>query len=450
MALIANRLIAPLAASRVAVAETLLLPALTVGLGIWLNPLDPLGARAAFPWAWFAPVVLALRYGPFAGLFGGLLYVLAWFALQHLGFFQDQFPKLFFLGGLIAVMLCGEFSSIWRARVRRAEAMQIYLDQRLEFLTHQHYLLRLSHDRLEQDLISRPVSMRDALSAMRALVGRVHGTEALPGGSTLLRLLAQYCQLEQAGLFAIRDGIPEPHPASFIGQSFQLQRDDQLVKFALANERLCHVETPGVAAPATPNVIAAPMISNDDRLYGVLVVARVPFFALHDEMLQTLNLLLGYYTDGLDARATAQPVLLRFPDCPVDFAFELQRLWRIRTASGVKSAMVALMFAPRPGYDDLAMQMRRQQRSLDVTWLIGAGARSVLVTLMPLSSTVGAEGYLNRIEEWVKRQTAGDFASAGISSRVFLVDELAPVPLLQQLIETCDVPREARTVGAGA
>ena len=348
MPLIANRLIAPLAANRIAVAESLLLPALAIGLGIWLHPLDPLWARSAFPWSWFAPIVLALRYGPFAGLFGALCFVLAWFGLRHVNFVQGEFPKLYFLGGLIAVMLCGEFSSIWRARVRRAEAMQIYLDQRLEFLTHQHYLLRLSHDRLEQDLISRPVSMRDALSAMRALVGQEHGTEALPGGSTLLRLLAQYCQLEQAGLFEVRDGVPQTNAASSIGQTFDLRIDDPLVKFALANERLCHVETPGLDTN-TRNVIAAPMISNDDRLFGVLVVARVPFFALHDEMLQTLNLLLGYYTDGLDARATAQPVLQQLPDCPVDFAFELQRLWRISFTDSPRPALWRMLAsASRP------------------------------------------------------------------------------------------------------
>lgn len=49
----------------------------------------------------------------------------------------DAFPKLPFLGGLILVMLVGEFSSLWLARTRRAEAIQIYLDQRLEHLTRQ-------------------------------------------------------------------------------------------------------------------------------------------------------------------------------------------------------------------------------------------------------------------------------------------------------------------------
>ena len=44
--------------------EIVLLPLIAVGLGIILNPEDPLWIHASFPWVWFAPVVLALRYGP--------------------------------------------------------------------------------------------------------------------------------------------------------------------------------------------------------------------------------------------------------------------------------------------------------------------------------------------------------------------------------------------------
>mgnify|MGYP001161937487 FL=1 len=138
--------------------EILLLPLAAVVIGSAVNPEDPLLTAAAFPWAWFAPIILALRYGPLAGLGGAGILLAAWLVLSTGQY--DTFPKLFFLGGLILVMLVGEFSSLWLARTRRAETMQIYLDQRLEHLTHQHYLLRLSHDRLEQDLISRSCDRR--------------------------------------------------------------------------------------------------------------------------------------------------------------------------------------------------------------------------------------------------------------------------------------------------
>ena len=157
--------------------EIVLLPLIAVGLGIILNPEDPLWIHASFPWVWFAPVVLALRYGPLAGMGAAGILLLTWLGLntgQH-----DSFPKLPFLGGLILIMLIGEFSSLWVARTRRAETVQVYLDQRLEYLTHQYYLLRLSHDRLEQDLISRPMAMRDALKTLRDISASDHDRKNL-------------------------------------------------------------------------------------------------------------------------------------------------------------------------------------------------------------------------------------------------------------------------------
>ena len=84
-------------------------------------------------------------------------------------------------------------------------------DQRLEHLVRQYYLLRLSHDRLEQELIGRPMSMRDALSTLQEVGSTTQGPEAL------LRLLAQYCQLETAGLYAAVDDRVHLTPLASLG-----------------------------------------------------------------------------------------------------------------------------------------------------------------------------------------------------------------------------------------
>jgi hypothetical protein len=445
------RIAAPLAAGYTAAVESFLLPALIIGAGIWLNPLDPLWVRAEFPWSWLAPLVLALRYGPFSGLLGALILLAAWFGLQPLGFVRGDFPKLYFLGGLLVVMLCGEFSSIWRARVRRAEGMQLYLDQRLDNLTHQHYLLRLSHDRLEQDLIARPMSMRDSLTALRRLAAEVAGQEPLPGAAGFLRLMAQYCQIDSAALYAARDGAPVTPALAHVGRDFELDRGDPLVSNALKQGRIIHLQSDaGAGGPRSHYLLAAPLTGSDGAHHGLLVVQRMPFFALNDETLQTVALMLGYYSDGLDARATARPVLDAVPDCPLEFGFELMRLWRIRQEAGVKSAIVALSFSPRTGYEDLPYAIRRQQRALDVTWLIEVEPVRVLATLMPLASLPGAEGYLSRIEGWYRQQSGLELAAAGVSAHILEVDQVEPVALIQRMLRTCHVPDQARPVGSGA
>ena len=107
-----NRALQPSLSPSAIIAETVFLTLFSVALGIWINPLDPLWTQSSFPWAWFAPVILALRYGPFPGLGGAVVLFVAWFAFYLSGWLGGEFPKINFLGGLILVMLCGEFSSL--------------------------------------------------------------------------------------------------------------------------------------------------------------------------------------------------------------------------------------------------------------------------------------------------------------------------------------------------
>ncbi len=421
-----------------ALTETLALPVLALALAFWLNPLDPFFLRSQFAWVWLGPVLVALRYGPMPGLAGSVIVFAAWFLFGELGVALGALPKLYFLGWLITVMICGEFSSLWRGRVRRAESVQAYLEQRLEYLTHQHYLLRLSHDRLEQDLISRPVSMRDALVSLRALASASSPVPThLPGASELLRLVAQYCQIERAALVAVdAAGLPDVSSPIHLGAGFDVDPSDALIAFALERRRLGHVALDEErAGSGSRYLVVAPLSDMRGAIHALLVVESMPFFALHDETLQMLNLLLGYYADGLSVSELAAPVRAEFPECPVDFAFELSRMWHVRLDSGVSSALVTLEFPPDTQDEDLALQISRMQRSLDVVWLFRHSTGARLITLMPLAGSAAVEGYLARIDNWLTLHRSGGLDESGVGSRIHMLDELEPAALLARILK---------------
>lgn len=436
---------------RVIAAETLLLPMLMVALGLWLNPLDPLWLKSSFPWLWLAPLILALRYGPLPGIGGSAVLLVAWFAFQARGWVAPEFPKLNFLGGLITIMLCGEFSSLWLARTRRAESMQHYLDRRLEQLTEQFYLLRLSHDRLEQDLIGRPLSLREAMAALRNLtLSAAPDSVGLAGAQPLIHLLAQYCQLESAALYArLPNGEIDPQPAARLGATFDLAAHDGLVRYAIDNKSLAHVQTELPPSAGDSRYLVVAPLRADEALLGLLVVKQAPFFALHQDMLQTLNLMLSYYADGLMARETIGPLLMQV-SCPPEFALELIRLGHIHRDSGIGSVLVALEFHRQPGYEDLPEQTLRQQRSLDVTWLLPTDEGAVLMTLMPLATESTADGYLTRIERWVEGIRGDGLTAAGVLPHIHSVDATPPLALIQQLMSACHVRDQAWLIRTAA
>ncbi|MBS0405388.1 MAG: PelD GGDEF domain-containing protein [Proteobacteria bacterium] len=411
------------------VAEIIALPLLAVALGYLWARQDPLQVTGEFPWAWLAPLLLALRYGPLAGLGGSAVLLAAWWALNpgRLG----SFPQMYFLGGLILVFVAGEFSSFWRTRTRRAETVQMYLDQRLDHVVRQHYLLRLSHDRLGRELIGRPMSMHDALATLRDTGG--DGASGEQGAQALLRLLAQYCQLDCAALHSVVEGQLVAEPAAVLGVYQGLHADDPLVRQALETRKLCHISQAVTAQQSSRYLVAAPLLDLADEVYGLLLVQDMSFFALHTENLQTLKLLLGYYTDGLSMNALAQPIVQRCPDCPTRFAFEIQRLAHLQASADVPSVVVALELQPAARAQDLAQQILRLRRELDETWLIDTPTRQVLALLMPMGDGTSAEGYIARLEDWLQQKSQQSLAEAGVFPHVLPLDGAQPTRTVERI-----------------
>ena len=162
--------------------EAVLFGVAALTLAFWLNPVDPFGTSAEFPWLWLVPAVVAMRYGSVIGLVSVLTYFGGWIALEILRFVTPVFPQVYFLGGLILALICGQFADVWNSRQRRLRAVNAYLDERLNALTKSHFLLRLSHERLEQDLLAKPLTLRETLVRLRSL-SSLDRQEALPGAS---------------------------------------------------------------------------------------------------------------------------------------------------------------------------------------------------------------------------------------------------------------------------
>ena len=405
--------------------EILLIPLVALAIGLLVNPQDPLWIHSEFHWTWLAPVLVALRYGPLPGLSAAGVLLASWLALNR-GHF-DQFPQVFFLGGLIIVMLVGEFSSLWRARTRRAETVQHYLNQRMEHLIRQYYVLRLSHDRLEQELIGRPMSMRDALKTLRGL-GSVQAD-----AQTLLRLLAQYCQISAAALYHLENQQLAAEPLARIGSPIALHCEDPLVRQALETGKLCHVAQVTAEQQTSRYLVAAPLLDLGGDIYGILLIDEMPFFSVQEENLQTINLLLGYYTDGLSVQTLARPIVQEFPGCPALFAFEVQRLAHIHASTGVPSILVALEFHARAVSQGIPQQIQRLKRELDEIWRIEAPQREVLAVLMPLGDAATAEGYIARLESWMHQKNDQSLAEAGVFAHVVALDSNASIETVRHI-----------------
>ena len=433
--------------------ESFALIGAALALSHWLSPDDPFGIRAQFPWLWLVPALLALRYGTLDGVLGAALMLAWWFTPSRLfgAAAPPEFPQEYFLGGLVLVLGCGQFADVWNSRLTRIRAANGYLDDRLKSLTRAHYLLRLSHERIEQELLVRPVTLRDLLLELQAAGQTDLAADAasLAGCDSLMRLLAQSCELEDASIHRMIGGKLEKMPIAATGEPRPLNPDDSLLALALQRESLAHVQARDASLHDSEYLVCAPIAASNRTTLGMLVVRSMRFFSLNHENLQLIAVLLGYYADALARDQVVRPVLTLQPSCPADFALELVRLHRLRNVARIDSAMVGLMFEKTPEAESLYEQVRRMRRSIDLTWEIETPQRQVLITLLALAGSATVEGFLIRLEATLREQFGKDFATGHVGVHVAMLSEAEIEWTLDDLLQRCKVPAHPTPAHAG-
>jgi len=418
--------------------EIVVIPLLLIGLA-WLGrPNDPLLLNTAFPWLWFGPVLIALRYGVLPGLIAGLLILVDWGVADAVGAAVQEFPRDYFIGGSLLILISGEFSDVWRDRNLRMDETNLYVTERLSRLTKRHLLLNLSHDRLEQEMLARPGSLRDALAGLRdLLIDTGESAENLPAADGLLQLLAQYGNIEAATVYAAHEKggrLVLGRAMATLGEPQPLLADDELLDLALEKRSLAHVAGAEVSLQRRSNqLLVAPLIASDNSLIGVLAVSRMPFFSLNVENLQMTSVILAYYADNLRTAPEVNLIRQRLPEVPVMFAEELARMFRMQSRIGLSSHIVVMTFGG-DRKEEIPTQFLQIKRGLDVYWQTHVGSNPVIVVLMPFASSSGKEGFLQRIDGWMKSRfhEGPDNLQLSIRSIDFALE--SPVDVLEHLL----------------
>ncbi len=454
---------------RTAMLELTVLMTAAMALGYAAMPGNPLLLDLGFPWAWLLPLVLALRHGTLAGIGAASMLLGGWFLFHQVGAQPGPFPRPFFVGGTLLVLLAGQFGDVCAGRLARERSVHRYLDERLAALTKHHYLLRISHARLESDLLARPTTLRDTLARLRAATAEQAGADEaraeapagaanrgkrlpvprLAAAAPMMQLAAQACQLEAAALYPCDGDRVLPVAAATVGPGCGLDAGDPLLRRCLQTRQLAHRRGDGGDGVNSRYLAVAPVLSGPDRLIGVLVIERMPFLALHHDNLELLLVLLGYYADGLEHAVAAREIERALPGCPQDFALEYARLARLRREAGIASTVVALAFGADEHSADWFEQTVRSHRTLDLAWARDGGRERLLLTLMPLADSEAASGYLLRIERMLQAQFGIDFEQGRIGIHTLPVPADADPQPLRRLLQRCEGAAARGPCGSG-
>ena len=425
--------------------EIVLLPVVFAWLGIWLVGAFP-SATSAYPWLWLVPLFLGLRYGLAASAISSLALVAAILVSFRLGWSGSVPPLIQMVGGGFAAVCAGQFRSSWNRRLQTDAARVAYAEQRLESLTRAFFITRLSHDRLEEALITQPVTLRGAMEQVRSLGGATGTGIGRESAGALLQLLAQYCRVEVAALHLREHGRLMDMPVAALGPMAPLAHDDLLLSHALENEQAAYHSVDQIDTRGGVYRVVFPIIDATGESLGVLVVRDLPLLALTEENLTIATAILQYFAD--ESWAAAQTVGLRrqLPHCPSEFAHELIKLQRLYGAAAVRSMLglsgantlrsslivlrTAKESADGPAILDAVYAVRR---GLDLYWRDPFGPYEPgMLILLPLAGNATTRGFLDRLDRIVRErrpETVNASEILGISE--VAVDHRPPEELLR-------------------
>lgn len=388
--------------------ETLIVTAACFGLGAWNQPADPFYIGSNFPWPVIGPLLVSLRYGFFMALVSSAM-LLAGLAV-HLQFQNGStsgFPLAWSVGVLAIPLVAGEFQDYWERQHKQLLASNHYRQARLEEFTRNYYLLKVSHDRLEQQVAGSSSSLREALQRLQAEIGAC-GQPQLDRttAAAMLQVLERYGQLQNAGILAVHQGRLAGSPIATLGRFTSPPENDPLIRHALKERKLISIQTEyrqGRLETNTALLAAIPLIDSNQQFIGLCAIEAMPFFSFEPQTLRFLAILAGHMADMVTEQAASSS-----GSDP-----EQRNLWRHLARVGrdaelyaLPAALVGLTITDDARAPQVVELVRSLRRGLDVILVHHNEHQHKIILLLPLTDELGLAAQLRRLEAALQEQRA--------------------------------------------
>lgn len=404
--------------------ELILITTVGLLLGYWVRPDDPFFLDQPFTWTMLPPMLVALRYGFFYGLISALLllasvgiaYRIHWISLE-------EFPYTFAIGIMLVVMLTGEFRDHWQRNLDQLNVSNTNRQLRLDEFTRSHHLLKVSHDRLEQQLAGSGQSLREAIRSIHRLIILDDEGLSVQTAKSILNIFVEYGSLQICAIVAIEEGEINPKPLAHIGFIDEVPINDPLIQKSLQTNRLVSMAQEVSADLHEQNsslLVCIPISDCTGFPWAILIVKRISFFALQDKTLRLLAVIAGHVGDLLNFKKIsphAESESIQY------FHLNLIRSLHDKAEFDVPSYIV--LFSVKKSFvgDQVIDLIKRMRRGLDLVVEEKEGDCMYLCLLLPLTDTFGYEGYRLRLNDFCRMDLGKSLVELGVSMSSHEIDK---------------------------
>jgi hypothetical protein len=384
--------------------ETLGLTALVPGLGYGLQPLDPLFMNAKFPWLILGPILLGLRYSLAHSLSSALMLIAAIGAYWHYGpAGRMPFPGELVIGLLLVTLTTNEFRAVWELRTHRLSEICSYHQRRLVEFSRIYAVLKASHALLEHQAGESRLSLRSALTRLKESMASVSGENRGTVAAKCLELFGQYGHLQSAAFFWVMpDGGIEPDYAARIGDPPEAWTSQESILEAVRSRAPICLD-PARREKLDGWLAAIPLVDAGNRVWAVIAIHEMPFGLFKRHHFDLLAILGGYAADIIAQWRKSCP-----DKGAAKFRLDMARCLTDARSRGIPASLIRFTVLPGPDAGEVEKFVFRSCRALDLTFLIAARGRPLILRILPLTGAIGAKFYIDQLKSTFKESFMED------------------------------------------
>jgi hypothetical protein len=292
-------------------------------------------------------------------------------------------------------LLFSQFQYYWSIRIREAELTSEYKSIKLNELSKAFYTLKISHDQLEKNYVTKPMSLRDSLVSIRKF-----GGDESEQYSAFLTLLEKSFNVEVASIVLVEEENDKSSKFTRVVASDELQEEDDfedpLVKDVLEHNRPAYISSQDIHESKYIAVI--PVVKKGD-IAALLLIQKMPFMAFNKENLTSIAILFEYFYNEF----IKEKLILEYGErldilTDREFKFEIYRLTKLYELYAIDSTILVLQFKNEILALKVYEVINKILRSLDMVTYIEEEDSFYIAILFPFSDNSTAKGFLERLK----------------------------------------------------
>lgn len=390
-----DKLVVGLHNNKMALIETFIVSLLSIASWIFIEREGLTNTKDFFFWPMLGPIVISLRYGFAKGLQCFVFVMLAMQLLNVISDYNINFGLSTIIGTGLITMITGEFTDHWRKSIKTNELNYKYMEQKLQNFTQSYYLLKISHDQLEQRAAGKLMSLRTSIQILQktALSDIDNRLESL--SDECLHILSDVVGMYEAGIYSVKNNQIQPLCLSSVGKQHSLVEDDPMLLEMLDKKR---IYTPAnihnLEDEELHYQLVIPLVDSSGKLQGVILAEKVKFVSLTNENIALISVVASYMANFM-CENLYTPVLK-----PEQFSLFSQYMKQLRWNNkhyGADSALVVFV-DNSPGKKIPIKKFIDYRRGADIYWsCYTEDGQPAMVALLPMTTAFEAKQFVDRL-----------------------------------------------------